>query len=350
MNRHIVFAYPGDLSLRTGGYGYDRRVIQGLAALGWTVEPLALGEGFPCPNETVLREAEQRLSALPDGSLVIIDGLAFGVLQRWAETERQRLRIIALVHHPLALETGLSAGQAAAFRSSETQALACARTVIVTSQMTARELSAHYGVPPDNITVAIPGTDPASGPRFERNDGAPVRILSVGTLTRRKGHDLLLQALKLIEDLSWDAKIVGSRTLDARVAEELAAQVKELGLCARVSLPGECEDTRTLMRQADIFALASRYEGFGMVFAEALAEGLPVVGCRAGAVPEVVPEDAGILVPVDDPEAIARALRSLICDTGLRSHYAEGAHRAGALLPDWIDTARRISAKVETVQ
>lgn len=346
MSRSLVFAYPGDLSLKTGGYGYDRKVIEGLKAIGWEVELLGLGDGFPAPSDITLDRAGEALSALPDGSLVVLDGLAFGVLEGFALKEAERLRIVALVHHPLALETGLSDEEQRRFRESERKALSAARHVIVTSPMTARELVANYDAAASDITVALPGTEKAS--TVPSQNSVP-HILSVGTLSRRKGHDVLLSALKQVEDLHWKATIVGSKTLDPATSKALADQVETLELGKRVELAGEVEEPRTYFARADIFALASRYEGYGMVFAEALSHGLPIVACHAGAVPEVVPEEAGFLVSVDDVDAFSAALRRLLNDPDERSAKAEGARRAGAILPDWAETAKIISNALDKI-
>ncbi|OLP55677.1 glycosyl transferase [Rhizobium rhizosphaerae] len=340
MTRALTFAYPGNLQLKTGGYGYDRRVIEGLRALGWQVDLLALGEGFPVPDESVLSAAQQALSALPDGSLLLIDGLAYGVLDDWAEKEGKRLTIAALCHHPLALETGLAPEMQARFRQSERRALAFAHSVIVTSPMTARELSAHFDVEPGRITVALPGTDRVAATRA---DNAVAQILSIGTLSQRKGHDVLIAALKGVEDLEWQATIIGSRDLDPATAAALERQIAALGLQARIDLAGAVEDPAPALARADLFALASRFEGYGMVFAEALAHGLPIIACHAGAVPEVVPSEAGILVPVDDVTAFSAALRTLLSDPAERQRRADAARAAGAELPGWDDTAAIIS-------
>lgn len=346
MSPSLVFAYPGDLSLKTGGYGYDRKVIDGLRSLGWTVNLLPLGDGFPMPVEATLERAGTLLSALPEGTLVMVDGLAFGVLDTWAAAHAARLRIVALVHHPLALETGLSESEQNRLRTTERAALASARHVIVTSPMTARELSAHYGVASDAITVALPGTERAT-PASAHN--RVPRILSVGTLSRRKGHDVLIGALKAIEDLEWEACIIGSKTLDPATSRALARQIETLDLGRQVQLLGEVGDPSTFFAEADIFALASRYEGYGMVFAEALSHGLPIVACHAGAVPEVVPADAGLLVPVDDSAAFGAALRQLLTDPLKRQTRAEAARRAGLLLPGWPETAQIIANALDTV-
>lgn len=344
MRRALTFAFPGDLGLNTGGYAYDRKVIAELEKLGWIVQPLSLGGGFPVPSEDVRIAAEGRLSALADGSLVMIDGLAFGVLGDWASREASRLRIVALVHHPLALESGLGPEAGERFRRAEEKALRFARHVVVTSPMTARELAMNYGIDAVRITVAVPGTEPA--PASVGNRRVP-RILSIGTLTPRKGHDVLLAALKAVEDLAWSAMIVGSRALSPDTAAALERQLETLGLRERVELAGECDDTRALLATTDIFALASRYEGYGMALAEALSQGVPVVSCRVGAIPDVVPDEAGILVPVDDSQAFAEALRSLLSDADLRRSKADAARRAGAKLPGWQTTATILSAALE---
>lgn len=347
MRRSLTFAYPGALDLNTGGYAYDRRVIEKLRANGWTIELLGLGDGFPFPSAQTLAAAEERLSALEDDQILLIDGLAYGVLDNWARQHALRVNIVALVHHPLALETGLDNSQQQIFRASETAALSFARHIIVTSPMTARELVSRYGVAEADITVALPGTDrapPAKG------YGEPPMILSIGTLSPRKGHDVLIAALKANEDLAWQARIVGNRELDPKTAAALEEQIDALGLSDRITLAGECEDSRLELAKADIFALASRYEGYGMVFAEALSQGLPIVACHAGAVPDVVPEDAGILVAVDDVAAFATALRRLLLNTDERRTRAAAAARAGALLPSWDDTAARIAQALDKIR
>ncbi|THV21041.1 glycosyltransferase family 4 protein [Peteryoungia ipomoeae] len=347
MNRRLTFAYPGDLNLKTGGYAYDRELIAGLRALGWEIDLLALGDGFPSPSGETLRLAEEKLSSVSDGELLVIDGLAFGVLDGWAVANHDRLGIIALVHHPLALETGIAGDARDALLASERDALAVARHVVVTSNATAREVATLFGVDPTRITTALPGT---KNGRPSTSNGIVPHILAVGTLIERKGHDILVDALKSIEHLEWRTSIVGSRTLDPVTSLSLEKRIAEHDLQSRITLCGEVEDTRSLMADADIFALASRYEGYGMVFAEALAQGLPIVACRAGAIPEVVPEEAGFLVAVDDVTAFAQALETLILDPKMRALKAEGSARAGQKLPGWEETAQAVSKLLETLK
>ncbi len=343
----LTFAYPGNLDLKTGGYGYDRRILAELERQGWDIERVSLGEGFPAPSLLTKQAAEANLSALPDDTLVVIDGLAFGVLDDWAHQETDRLKIVALVHHPLALETGLTSNQRDRLLKSERKALCACRHVIVTSPNTQKELIAHYGVGEGKITIALPGTNPAPG---AVGDGVTPHIVSIGTMIPRKGHDILIAALKMIDDLVWRATLVGSKTLSPQTAKALEEQIQTSGLGNKIALVGEVDDTSEILAKADIFALASRYEGYGMVFAEALSHGLPIVACKAGAVPDVIPADAGYLVPVDDAQALAESLRTLLERPTIRKQMASAAKEASKNLPKWAESAQIISTRLEALQ
>lgn len=342
--RSLVFAIPGDLATPSGGYAYDRRLIAELRDLGWSVEHLPLAGDFPRPSAGSLAAADAALAALAEGTLVLIDGLAFGAMPEVAAAHAARLRLVALVHHPLALETGLDAATAEALYDSEARALRYARHIVVTSPETARILTTEFGVAAYRLTVAVPGTEPR--PRAPGGNEPP-HLVSVGSLIPRKGHDVLIDALGGLLDLPWRLTIAGSPDADPAWAAALRARAVEAGLGARITFAGAVPDTASLMASADIFVLPSRYEGYGMVFAEALAQGLPIVAARAGAVPDVVPESAGILVPVDDAEALSTALRRLIADKALRRRMAEGAYRAGLKLPGWRETGEIVAGALE---
>lgn len=315
-----------------------------LGRLGWRVTHLAWPSSFPFPDAADLAAAERSLAACPDGSRVMIDGLAFGALPELAEKEGSRLCLVALVHHPLAHETGLIEDDRARLFDSERRALAAARAIIVTSGTTATTLAAEFGVPPDRITVARPGCDAVSPAIGGRAGNDSPRLLSIGTVTPRKGHDILVEALARIADLPWTLTIAGSLDRAPAIAAALVRQIEDYRLGDRIRLVGEIEGTAALYRSADIFVLASRYEGYGMVFAEALRHGLPVVGTLAGAIPEIVPATAGILVPAGDAPALGAALRDLIVNPTRLAVLAGGARAAGASLPSWEEPANWISS------
>ncbi len=336
MSPVLHFAIPGDLQALTGGYAWDRRIIAELQALGLRVQVLPLSPRFPEPDAEALEEARRRIASLPDGAVLLADGLAWGVLDTLAEKHAARLRIIALCHHPLALESGLTPERAAALRRSETRVLQAAAAVVVTSPATAATLVQEFGVAHERITVALPGTDPVPPAPCT---GAPPVLLSLATLTPRKAHDVLIAALARVHDLPWHARFVGGTHFDPAWVDFLRAQVNSLGLAERIAFVGSTATPAQEYRQADLFVLPSRYEGYGMVFAEALAHGLPVIAARAGAVPDVVPQDAGLLVPVDDVDALAAALRHVLSEPTTRAALRAGALRAAASLPRWQDSA-----------
>jgi glycosyltransferase involved in cell wall biosynthesis len=342
----LRFAVPGDIGTVSGGYRYDRMLIDALTRKGRVVKLLSWPGAYPFPSPSEAAEAARSLAACPDGSVVLVDGLAFGALPEVAVAEGRRLRLVALVHHPLALETGLSAEDRTRLAESERRALGAARGIVATSQTTADCLIRDYAVDPRIVTVALPGTDPVNefSAGLSRLAPGPPRVLSVGNLIPRKGHDVLVAALAAVADLDWICTIVGSPDRAPDTAREIRAAIAGCGLEARIGLAGEAAEVAPFYRQADLFVLASRHEGYGMVFAEALRFGLPVVGTTAGAIPEVVPPSAGILVPPDDVAALAAALRSLIVDEGRRTRLAAGARLAGAGLPGWEETAAHVAA------
>ena len=332
-----AFAIPGDIATLTGGYIYERRLLEGLRAAGRDVRHLQLGDSFPDPTPAHMADAVARLAALEPERVLILDGLVFGAIDP-AGLAQVRAPVVAMIHHPLALESGLDAARKAHLFETERANLALTAHVLVPSPHTATVLERDYGVAADRITIARPGTDPPAGP------SAPVTpplILSVGIQHPRKGHDVLLAALARLVHLDWQAVIVGARH-DPDHAAALARLHAALGLRGRVRLAGRVpqEELGRLYRQAGLFALATRYEGYGIVFDEALAHGLPIVSCRTGAVPETVPADAGVLVPPDAPDALAAALGHLLTDPAARAARATAAARAGAALPEWPDTAR----------
>ena len=137
----VYLLVPGDINTRTGGYRYDKRILEGLRARGHQVELVSLEGNYPFPSASELEQADAQLAALPDQSLTVIDGLAFSVMPEQLARHAGRLKLVALIHHPLALETGISSVEALQLRHSETEALRFAQRVITTSQSTAESLA-----------------------------------------------------------------------------------------------------------------------------------------------------------------------------------------------------------------
>ena len=343
----FVFAVPGELDTPTGGYAYDKRMIAELRELGWRPQVLNLGEGFPHPSALTRATAKAQLNDVPKGRTIVIDGLAFGVMPDEAEALSTTHPLIAMVHHPLALESGVTPEDTAALRESERKALSFTHAVIVNSHTTANAL-ADYGVPAERITVAQPGTDRV--PIVMRRHDGPVALLAVGSLVPRKGYDLLIKALAGLIDLPWHLTIVGDAR-DPATAGQVHALIEHHKLGPRTSLLGAVSPSRLseLYALSELFVLPSRYEGFGMAYAEAIAQGLPVIGTTAGAISETVTATARVLVPPDDVPALAAALRHLIESPMERARLAAGARAAAEHLPTWAESAKLFSAAIEGV-
>jgi glycosyltransferase involved in cell wall biosynthesis len=255
--------------------------------------------------------------------------------------------LIALVHHPLACETGLTATRANELRASERAALAVTSHVIVTSRATARILVADYDVPIERVTVVPPGNDSVALARGS-SDGI-VRLLSVGSVLPRKGFDVLIAALATLAELQWHLTIAGDRSRDPATVSQLDADIARHKLSGKVTALGavSSEDLSELYARADLFVMASRFEGYGMAFSEAIAHGLPVVGTDIGALSDTIPAGTGVLVAPDDAAALATALRRLIESAAERRRMARNARAAAQSLPRWQDSAKLFASAIE---
>ncbi|QRE75112.1 glycosyltransferase family 4 protein [Methylobacterium aquaticum] len=338
----VCLAVPGDLSAPTGGYAYAREVLAHLPAQGVAATHLALPGGFPDPGAEELARTMALLAEVPAGTGLLVDGLAYGALP--PELIRAVGRPVSvLVHHPLGYETGLSPERAAALIAVERAALALADRVVATSRYTARLLTAEFGVPSSRIAVAEPGTAPAA--RVVPREGPHARLLAVGTVTPRKGYDVLVRALAGLTDLDWSLTIAGSLDRAPASAAALRDRIDASDLGGRITLAGAVtpEALERLYGQADLAVSASLFEGYGMALAEALARGLPLVATTGGAAAETVPEGAGQAVAPGDAPALAASLRALIADPARRAEAAAASWAAGQRLPDWPDTAAVIA-------
>jgi glycosyltransferase involved in cell wall biosynthesis len=343
----VAFAIPGDLATPTGGYVYDRRMLELLPAQGLSVHHVALPASFPNPTEDDLAQTERLLRSTPESTVLLIDGLAYGAMPA-ALIRRLERRIIALVHHPLGLEAGLAPQRELELLESEVAALAQARWVITTSAATARLLAEEFDVPSNRITVAEPGTEPATR---ASGTGAPIALLAAGAVSPRKGYDVLVGALTDLKHLDWHLTIAGALDRAPEAAGALRAAIASVGLADRILLAGavgEAELAR-LYDRADVFVSPSLFEGYGMVLAEAMARGLPLVASTGGAAAETVPETAGLKVPPADVAALRDALARMIADSRVRQKFADGAWDAGQALPRWRDAAARIAEVLKEV-
>ncbi len=352
---HVVLPVGVDDPARpSGGNVYDRRMCDGLSALGWCVGELKVKGGWPDPDPAALRALFDVLAQIPDGAPVLLDGLIASAAGDVLLSQARRLRLVVLVHLPLGMSvlpagaTGFVGVADDVVAARERAVLTAAAAVLTTSNWTRRWLIDRYALPPELVHVAEPGVDPA-----ERAQGTDPggRLLCVATVAPHKGHDVLLAALGTVVDLHWECMCVGNIDSDPGFVHLLDRQARAAGIAGRVRFAGALTgaELSAAYRRADVLVSASHTETYGMVVTEALARGLPAIATAAGGLPEAlgVTGDGtrpGILVPVGDSGALAAALRRWLLDDDLRRRLRQAAGERRATLTGWSVTASRIAA------
>jgi glycosyltransferase involved in cell wall biosynthesis len=329
---HVVL--PGDVddpALPSGGNAYDRRICRGLGD-GWAVEEIAVPGSWPRPGGAARAALRRALAALPDGAVVLLDGLVACGVPDVVVPQADRLALVVLVHLPLGDEEGggdLAAGERAVLHA--------ATAVVATSPWTAARLGAVHGL--SGVDIARPGVDAAP---LARGSGGVGRLMCVGSVTPTKGQDVLVAALATITDLPWTCALVGPLRRDPAHVAGVRSAIARHGLGARVRLTGPLTGPPldAAYDTSDLLLVPSRAEAYGMVVTEALARGIPVIGSAVGGVPENVGADAGLLVPPGDAGALAGALRRWFADPDLRDRLRRGAAARGRGLDGWEVTTR----------
>ncbi|WP_328416028.1 glycosyltransferase family 4 protein [Micromonospora sp. NBC_00389] len=339
---HVVL--PGDIddpATPSGGNVYDRRICAGLGEHGWSVHEHPVPGAWPHPDPAARAELARLLAAAPDDAVVLLDGLIASTVPDLLTPHSRRLRLVVLVHMPLHDE-------------AEARALASARAVVTTSEWTRRRLLARHPLPADRVRAAPPGVTPTSPvpPGSATGD----RLLCVAAVTHHKGHDVLVDALSVLAAVPWTLVCVGTLTREPELVHRLRDRLAGAGLTDRVRLAGPLTGAALddAYAAADLLVLPSRGETYGMVVTEALARGLPVLGTEVGGLPEALGQTPdgdlpGLLVPPDDPAALAGALSWWLGDNELRARLRRAALARRDTLTDWPVTTARLAAVLEEV-
>ncbi len=323
---HVIVPEGVDDPARpSGGNTYDRRLCRGLAALGWTVHERAV-----IGAADLARVVER----IPDGAVVLLDGLIASPAPEALVPHARRLRQVVLMHMPLG-------------DRREREVVAAAAAVVTTSAWARRRLIELHGLPADRVHVAEPGVDAAEIAQGTATGGA---LLCVAAVTRAKGHDVLLDGLATVADLSWRCECLGSLDRHAAFADRVRRRALADGLRDRVHFAGPRTgaELERAYAAADLLVLASRGETYGMVVTEALARGVPVLATDVGGISEALGHAdngsrPGLLVPPDDPPALGAALRAWLSDAELRGRLRRSARERRAALRPWADTSSDIA-------
>jgi len=346
---------PGDVddeAVPSGGNTYDRRVLVGLVADGWTVHEIVAAGSWPRPSPADADALGARLAEVPDDAVVLLDGLVACGVPAVLAPHAPRLRLVVLVHLPLGDEVGLPRADATDLAARERAVLHLATAVVTTSAWTERRLVAVHAVDPARVHVAPPGVDPAPVAGGTAITGGPPRLLCVGALTPTKGQDLLVDALARVAHRPWTCRLVGPVARDPAFARAVRAAIVRHGLADRVLVTGPLRGPAldAAYAAADLLVLPSRTESYGMVVSEALARGIPVVAAAVGGVPEALDGPAGAtgprpgtLVPAEDVGALARALLGWSEQAPLRSGWRLSASGRRGTLQAWDTTSRHLA-------
>ncbi|MGH8960909.1 MAG: glycosyltransferase family 4 protein [Jatrophihabitantaceae bacterium] len=332
----------------SGGNAYDRRISCGLGAIGWSVHVRVVPGSWPWPDAAARGALASVYATIPDGGLVLLDGLIASTLPEVVVPEAGRLREVVLVHMPLG--EGQPGRELAEARTKERAVLSAAAAVVTTSTWTRSRLLGRYALPPAQVHVAEPGVDAADLAPGTATGG---ELLCVAAVARHKGHDVLLDALATITELAWRCTCVGALDREPGFGDRLARHYR-IGDRVHFAGPRSGADLRATYAAADVLVLASRAETYAMVVTEALACGLPVIATSVGGLPQALGRGAdgtipGLLVPPGDPAALAAALRRWLGDTVLRRRLRAVARERRATLSDWSATAARISRILDQV-
>jgi len=332
---HVVL--PNDIddpATPSGGNVYDRRVCRGLAAAGWSVREHAVAGTWPRPRPSDLLRLGRVLAALPDGAVVLIDGLVASAAPSVLVPEAGRLRLVVLVHM--------------AFGSAGEQAvLSAAAALLTTSEWSRQRLIDRYGLPADRVHAAPPGVSHAP---VSSGSSSGENLLCVAAVASHKGHDVLLRALSRLRDVPWRCACVGSLSRDPDFVAGLRRAAREDGLTDRIRFCGPLVGSalEASYASADLLVLPSRGESYGMVVTEALARGIPVLATAVDGLPEALGRSPGgalpgLLVPPDSPDGLADALRIWLSSSEDRERLRASARARRATLSDWSVTSTLVS-------
>jgi glycosyltransferase involved in cell wall biosynthesis len=320
----VAWVVPGELVQPTGGYIYDRLVVEGLRARGDAVEVVSPGRAS--------------VSAFPwtEFDAVVGDALCAAELGAAFEHAAGSTRRVLLIHHLASWE--IERADTDHLRTIEARVVAAADFLVVTGRATAGRLGCEY--PGRAIEVIEPGADRLPRRARVTGDGRRFELLFVGSFIPRKRLPLLLDAVEALAHAPIAVRLVGDALRDPEHGRAIARRIADSPvLDARVTCCGVVDDESLAgcLAWADLLVLPSSLEGYGMALTEALASGLPVLAARDAARAAGIADSGAVLV-FDDGPGLTSALSRFVADPSLRRRLQSAAQ--AWTRPRWADTVR----------
>ncbi|MDJ0613083.1 MAG: glycosyltransferase family 4 protein [Rhizobiaceae bacterium] len=331
----------------TGGYRYDKRILQEWETLGLRYNLISLNGDFPFPDTQSIAEAVDAIDGFAAADISVVDGLAGGVMPQFIKKLASISPVVALIHHPLCLENGLPKSQAKSLEESERAGLEYVSGIVTTSPATTATVTSLFEHDPDRIKTVLPGVE--RGKIAHPYQSGPINLLCIGSLIERKGHHFLIEALTQLKHLDWKLDCYGMLDEQSDLYRQTMQQIDDHDLAERITFHGSVSDDQISQayQESHIFVLPSLFEGYGMAYAEAIVHGLPVIGTNAGAIPDTVPPTCGLLAEPGDVSSLKRAIQTLLTNDEALAQYRHGAIEAEKHFPTWKTSAKKFMQILE---
>lgn len=343
--------YSTDYERRTGGWIYNRQLIDWLDRHLGGVAEMTVPVCFPAPDAAVLAEIAALFDAIEPGAVLVMDHI-YGCMLLPVLHDRP-FKLVLIYHHAMVEERGAgllpshpqrarSEGAGGTGQNAtEQSALQLASAIVVTSDESREYVTRHYGIAAQKIITGKPGNDPA--PQSPAHEAGAWHLLCVGAVIPRKRYEFLVEVLAKLERSDWSLTIVGNSERYPEYAADLQGLIDAGGLSGHIELTGELTTPalEAVWGRTHLYVASSFYEGYGMAISEALCRGVPVISTPSGAVAGWAGE-AATLVDADDPQDMAARIAAMMSDIATYGAARKKAMRFAAALPSWQENMAQV--------
>ena len=340
----VGFVIYGSLDTLSGGYLYDRKLVEYLRGQGDSIEILSL----PWRNYAAHLMDNLTFELPKNLDILIQDELNHPSLI-FANRQTHGYPIVSLVHHLRCSELRQT-WQNTFYRWIEKRYLQSVDGFIFNSRTTERVVNNLLQNRKPSV-IGFPPTDRFGAPLsedkiIERAKRQEFRILFLGNVIYRKGLHTLLQAVS-VQPSAFRVDVVGSLDSDPAYVKLIQKIISQHDLSPYIFLHGPLDKEPLVekLNYAHVLVVPSSYEGFGIVYLEGMGFGLPAIGTTAGAAGEVIEHgETGYLIAPDDSDSLAKYLQSLAEDRGSLTRLSLNARERYLRQPAWTETAKNIRA------